>query len=257
LEIVLEYIRISAMKAWQIFGVGMVVLVAALLLPSYEPILAGLAATVMVAVVVLGFLFRPGKDMFYLHTTLVVSEPDYPLAVEHDRIAIRVELARLWLLFLPTFAAVAFLIVTSARGTTWQFSLLDRFWETSSHPIFLGIRAFLVLVVGLLSTWVSERWVMRDAEACTADTVSAMAGCFLFQRSAGGILRRRSIPVCPSPIPKVGKDRLLQGLQPPTEQDRNGMPVPSARDRRTRSDRFGRSNRRGSRCQSATVSQPL
>ena len=73
-----------------------------------------------------------------------------------------------------------------------------------------------------------------------------------FQRSAGRILRRRSIPVCPSPIPKVGKDRLLQRLQPAIEQDCNGMPVPSARDRRTRPDRFGRSNRRGSRCQSAT-----
>jgi len=118
--------NLSAMKAWQIFGAGVVVLVAALLLPSYEPILAGLAAIVMVAVVVLGFLFRPRKDMFYLRTTLVVSEPDYPLAVEHDRIAVRVELARLWLLFLPTFAAVAFLVVTSAKGTTWKFSLLDR-----------------------------------------------------------------------------------------------------------------------------------
>ena len=31
------------MKAWQIFGVGAAVLVAALLLPSYERILAGLA----------------------------------------------------------------------------------------------------------------------------------------------------------------------------------------------------------------------
>lgn len=52
------------MKAWQIFAVGVVVLVAALLLPSYEPLLAGLAAIAMVTVVVLGFLFRPRKDIF-------------------------------------------------------------------------------------------------------------------------------------------------------------------------------------------------
>jgi hypothetical protein len=142
------------MKAWQIFAVGVVVLVAALLLRSYEPMLAGLAAIAMVAIVVLGFLFRPRKEMFYLRTTVVVSEPDHLLAVEHDRIAVRVELVRLWLLFLPTFAAVAFLIVTSAKGNTWQFRLLDRFWETSSYPVILGIRAFQIVVVGLLSTWV-------------------------------------------------------------------------------------------------------
>jgi hypothetical protein len=134
------------MKAWQIFGAGAVVLAAALLLPSYEPMLAGLAALAMVMVVVMGFLFRPRKDMFYLRTTLVISEPDYQLSVEHDRIAVRVELARLWLLFLPTFAAVAFLIITFAEGTTWRFSLLDRFWELGSYPIFLGIRAFQIVL---------------------------------------------------------------------------------------------------------------
>jgi hypothetical protein len=172
--------NLFAMKAWQIFAVGVAVLIAALLLPSYEPLLAGLAAIVMVTVVVLGFLFRPRKDIFHLRTTLVVSEPDYPLGVEHDRIAVRVELVRLWLLFLPTFAAVAFLVVTSAKGMTWNFSLLDRLWETATYPIFLGIRAFLVLVVGLLSTWVSERWVMRDAEACSADSVSTKTGALLY-----------------------------------------------------------------------------
>ena len=180
LRIAPEYLRISAMKAWQIFAVGVAVLVAALLLPSYERILAGLAAVAMLAVVVVGFLFRPRKDMFYLHTTLVVSEPDYPLSVEHDRIAVRVELARLWLLFLPTFTAVAFLIVTSAKGATWDFSLLDKFGETGSYPVYLGIRAFQIVVVGLLSTWVSERWVLRDAEACSADSVSTKTGALLY-----------------------------------------------------------------------------
>lgn len=168
------------MKAWQIFVLGVAVLVAGLLLPTYEAILAGLAAIAMVAVVVAGFLLRPRKEVFYLRTTLVVSEPDFPLSVEHDRVAVRVELARLWLLFVPTFAAVAFLIVTSGKRTTWNFSLLDRFWDTASYPIVLGIRAFQVIVVGLLSTWVSERWVLRDAEACSADSVSAMAGRLLY-----------------------------------------------------------------------------
>lgn len=65
--------------------VGVAVLAAALFLPTYEPLLAGIAATVMVAVVAVKFLFRPRNDTFYLRTTLVVSEPDYPLSVEHDR----------------------------------------------------------------------------------------------------------------------------------------------------------------------------
>jgi len=154
--------------------------VAALFLPSYERILAGLAAVVMVAVVVLGFLLRPRKVMFYLRTTLVVSKPDHALSVEHDRVAVRVELTRLWLLFLPTFAAVAFLVITFAKGTTWDFSLLDRLGETSSYPVYFGIRTFQIIVVGLLSTWVSERWVLRDAEACSADSVSTKTGALLY-----------------------------------------------------------------------------
>jgi hypothetical protein len=93
---------------------------------------------------------------------------------------VRVELARLWLLFLPTFAAVAFFIITSAKGTPWNFGLLDRFWERGSYPVILGIRVFQIVVVGLLSAWVSERWVLRDAEACSADSVSAMGGRLLY-----------------------------------------------------------------------------
>jgi hypothetical protein len=168
------------MKAWQVFVPGAAVLVAALLLPSYEAILAGLAAIAMVAVVVVGFLLRPRKEMFYLRTTLIVSEPDFPLAVEHDRVAVRIELARLWLLFLPTFAAIAFLVITSAKGTTWDFRVPDRFWETGFYLIILGIRALQIVVVGLLSAWLSERWVLRDAEACSADFVSAMEGRLLY-----------------------------------------------------------------------------
>lgn len=175
-----EYIKISAMKAWQIFVAGVAVLVAALFLPSYQAVLAGLAAIAMVAVVIIGFLLRPRKEMFYLRTTLVFSEPDFPISVAHDRVAVRIELARLWLLFLPTFAAVEFFIITSTRGTTWDFDLLDRFFENGSYPIVLGIRALQIIVVGLLSVWVSERWVLRDAEACSADSVSAMAGRLLY-----------------------------------------------------------------------------
>jgi hypothetical protein len=195
------------MKAWQIFAVGVAVLVAAFFLPSYEPLLAGLAAIAMVAIVVLGFLLRPRRDTFYLRTTIVVSEPDYALSVEHDRVAVRVELARLWLLFLPTFAAVAFLVLTSAKGTTWDFSLLDRVWDSGWYPVILVVRVLYIVVVGLLSTWVSERWVLRDAEACSADSVSMKTGTLLysFRECLGGYYGGEGFPFALVRSPKLAR----------------------------------------------------
>jgi hypothetical protein len=194
------------MKAWQIFGAGTAVLMAALLLPAYEAFLAGLAAVAMVGIVVVGFFLRPRKEMFYLRTTLVVSEPEYPLCVEHDRVAVRVEIVRLWLLFLPTFAAVAFLILTSTKGTTWNFTILDKFCDIP-YVLLLGIRAFLIIVVGLLSTWTSERWVLRDAEACSADSVSEMAGRFLysFRDHSGEYYGGEGFPFCLVRSPKLAR----------------------------------------------------
>ena len=188
------------------FGAGTAVLVAALLLPAYEPFLAGLAALAMIGIVVVGFLFRPRKEMFYLRTTLVVAEPDYPLCVEHDRVAVRVEVVRLWLLFVPTFAAIAFLILTSAKGTTWNFSVLNRVWDVP-YPVLLGVRTFLILVVALLSTWISERWVLRDAEACSADSVSEMAGRFLysFRDHSGKYYGGEGFPFCLIRSPKLAR----------------------------------------------------
>lgn len=226
------------MKAWQIFAVGIAVLVAAILLPAYEPFLAGAAAVVMIAVVVLGFFLRPRRDTFYLRTTLVVSEPDYALSVEHDRIAVRVELARLWLLFLPTFAAVAFLVVTSARGTTWDISLLDRFWELNPYPAVLLIRLFLAFVVGVLSTWVTERWVLRDAEACSADSVSTKTGGLLysFKDRAGGYYGGEGFPFALVRSPKLARIVFYRRSNP--QMNKIAMaclfhrPLSSARDHR-------------------------
>jgi hypothetical protein len=129
--------------------------------------------------------------MFYLRTTLVVSEPDYPLSVKHDRIAVRVELARLWLLFLPTFAAVAFLI-------------------------YLGIRAFQIIVVGLLSTWVSERWVLRDAEACSADSVSMKTGTMLysFKDRQGEYYGGEGFPIALVRSPKLARIVFYRAAKP-------------------------------------------
>jgi hypothetical protein len=164
------------------------VLVAALLLPAYEQILAGVAAVSMIAVVVFGFVLRPRRENFCLRTTLVVTEPDHIVAIDHDQIAVRIELVRLWLLFIPTIIAIAFLIVTSANGFTWRFKLLDRLLDVPTYSSILIVRGFLVLVVGLLSTWVSEGWVLRDAEACSADAVSIRSGTvsYSFKDRFGG-----------------------------------------------------------------------
>lgn len=196
------------MKAWQIFAAGVGVIVVGLLFPSYESKLAGMAAVVMVGVIAAGFLIRPRKDVFYLRTTLVVAEPDDVIGVEHDRIAVRVEVARLWLLFVPTFAAVAFLVVTYESGTTWKVDILDEFLigPTTRYPLFLGVRVFLVCVFGILSTWISERWVLRDAEACSADSVSLRTGVLLYSfRRSGEYYGGQGVPFYLVRSPKLAR----------------------------------------------------
>lgn len=168
------------MKAWQIFVVGVAVLLLVLFLPAYERVVAGLGAASMLGIIVAGFCFRPRRDVFYLRTTIALSRADRSLSIEHERIAVRVELARLWLLFLPTFGALSFLLVTAARGITWKVSLLDALFFANSYSMPLLIRGFLVVVVGLLSTWFSERWVLRNADACSANSVSPLAGRILY-----------------------------------------------------------------------------
>jgi len=159
---------------------------------------------VILAVVVFGFLLRPQREVFYLRTKVSVPDPGY-FAMEHDRIAVRVELARLWLLFVPTFAAVGFLLITFARGTTWHFSLwnsppVEKYVDIGGpYPIFLFCRILVALVIGLLSTWLSERWVIRDAEACNADSISAMAGRILysFKNRSGEYYGGEGFPCAP------------------------------------------------------------
>ena len=167
------------MKTWQIFAIGTAAAIAAFLLPAYESYLAGLAAIILLAAVVAGFVLRPRREVFYLRTTLVTREGHHALSVERDRLGIRVELARLWLLFLPTFGAITFLIITSAKNKLLGFSILNLLGEPS-YPVLVATRLFLVLVVGIIATWLSERWVLRDAEACSADTVSPLAGRLLY-----------------------------------------------------------------------------
>ncbi|HEV3253238.1 MAG TPA: hypothetical protein VG033_02455 [Candidatus Acidoferrales bacterium] len=152
--------------------VGVVVVAGVLLFTPYEAFLEGIMALVIVAAAVVGFLMHPRRDVFYVRTTVRLIDPARNPALEHDFLAVRAELVRLWLLFVPTFLAVAFLVFFAAGGPM-KFSYLN--WIFSSRYAYI---AFVLcqypplLVLVLLSAWIDERRVMRDAEACSARSFS-------------------------------------------------------------------------------------
>jgi hypothetical protein len=149
-----------------------VVLAGALLLSPYEPFLEATIAITIVTAVAVGFLMFPRKEVFYVRTTAKSIVPSGHIA-EHDYVAVKVELARLWLLFLPTFLAVALLVVPAAQGVLWKFSLTNWVFETGYGFIALQlwhVPALIVLV--MLPAWITERWVLRDAAACSARSFS-------------------------------------------------------------------------------------
>jgi succinate dehydrogenase hydrophobic anchor subunit len=127
----------------------------------------------------------PRREVFYVRTTVRLIRPGRDEALEHDLIAVKVELARLWLLFVPTFLAVAFLVFFAAGGPK-KFSFLN--WIFSSRFGFIATALCLyppLLVLVLLYAWIGERRVMRDAEACSASSAT-------FSHSASGRIVRVS-----------------------------------------------------------------
>jgi hypothetical protein len=89
----------------------------------------------VVALVGIGFWLQPRTDVFYIRTTVWRLDPDHNPLCEHEQLAVKVELARLWLLFVPTALAVAFLVVTAAHGTLWRVSLLD--WIENGYALLI------------------------------------------------------------------------------------------------------------------------
>jgi len=157
--------------AWPVLIV-VVVLAGALLFTPYEAFLEGTIAAVMVTAVLAGFLMHPRRDVFCVRTALPVMDPDRNKFLEHDLLAVRVELVRLWLLFVPTVLAVASLVFLAAGGPT-QFSFLNWLFSSRYAPIAILILQYLPLLVLLLTAaWISERRVLRDAEACSARSYS-------------------------------------------------------------------------------------
>ena len=84
----------------------------------------------------------------------------------------RVELVRLWLLIVPTVLAVASLVFLAAGGPR-QFSFLNWLFSSLFAPVAILILEYVPLLVLLLTAaWISERRVLRDAEACSARSYS-------------------------------------------------------------------------------------
>jgi len=161
------------------------IVAAVLLFTPYEAFLEGVIAVVIVATAVVGFAMHPRREVFFVRTSVRVIAPDRSRAIEKDLMAVRVEVARLWLLFVPTFLAVASLVFFAAGGAT-KFSSLN--WIFSSRFAYLGTMLCVyppLLVLVLLSAWIGERRVMRDAEACSVRS-------FTFSHSTSGRIVRVS-----------------------------------------------------------------
>jgi hypothetical protein len=157
-------------KPWQIFTLGIIGLLGALsLVPFLESagaLVAVLIAVVMIAVVIAGFSFVPDRDSWQVWVTrysYAEGEDDIDVFSTQEPIAIRVDVARLWLLYLPTVLACAFLVLTALRGLV-PFDITTHL----SYPVLLAIRWGVAGVWLLLASWIYERWLLRRAEATQA-----------------------------------------------------------------------------------------
>lgn len=171
-------------RSWP-FLIAIAILAGVFLLTPYEAFVEGGIAFVIVVAAVTGFLMPPQRDVFYVRTNVRLVDADGNQFLEHDVLAVRVELVRLWILFLPTALAVAFLVFFAAGGAS-KFSFLN--WVVSlrfSMLLFAICQYPPLAVLVLLSAWVGERRVLRDAAACSARSYS-------FSRSHQGRITRVS-----------------------------------------------------------------
>ncbi|HEU5410925.1 MAG TPA: hypothetical protein VFU57_07890 [Candidatus Acidoferrales bacterium] len=171
------------MRSFGVFIAGAAVFTFALLFPMLEPAAEAVAAIAFVAAVAYGFAVHPRKDVFYIRTTTRMHDLDGNLMIDHDQLAVRIETARLWLLFIPTALSVGFLGVTSAKETLWRFSLVESFVHSQEAvEIAWGVFRIPVYLAGLgLWIWVTERRVLRDADACSARSYQVSSGRVGFQ----------------------------------------------------------------------------
>jgi hypothetical protein len=148
---------------------GFLLLAFLLLGTRYEAALEAVAAIAFIAAVIAGFMLHPRKDVYYVRTKIRARDRRGQLTKERDVVAVRVELVRLWLLFILTMPAVGLLVFAAARGKFWEFSALNRIFAGTGETALFQAMLFAPFSVSLLLwIWINERWVMRDAEACSA-----------------------------------------------------------------------------------------
>jgi hypothetical protein len=143
-----------------------------LLFTPYEAFLEGTIAFAIVAAAVVGFSMHPRRDVFYVRTAVRRIDPEQRQVLEHDFLAVRVEVVRLWLLFVPTFLSVAVLVFFTASGPAKVSYLNWVFSSQYAYIVFPFVQYPPLLVFMLLVMWIDERRVMRDAEACSATSFS-------------------------------------------------------------------------------------
>ena len=176
----------STMKTWQIFCAGFVAAIALWSFPLYQSAIAGVAAFAFIAFVAAGFWLRPRREVFYVRTTNWHLDAFGKLSCEHEQLAVRVEVVRLWLLFLPSSLIVEFLTITAAKGTLWTVGVFD--WTGIGYWPLLFYAVPLVFVLPS-AIWMGERRVLRDAEACSARSASVdrIWVSFTFNDSTGTV----------------------------------------------------------------------
>lgn len=105
-----------------------------LLFTPYEAFVEGAIALAIVGAALVGFLMHPRREVYYVRTSVRLIDADRRQILEHDFLAVRVELVRLWLLFVPTFLSAAILVLLAASGPA-KFSYLN--WVFSSRYAYI------------------------------------------------------------------------------------------------------------------------
>jgi len=167
------------MKPWQFLPIGIVALFAILFLPYYESYIASFAAALLVAVVAAGFCLQPRQEFFRVNTKAPRRTAGGERVREHDLLAVKLELAHLWLLFIPTSLGVLFLVGTAANDTTWHIGLfrwLDYPFRAYTYVTFRVAGVVIAGTIALLSQWITERWILRDVIATYAMSASTKNG---------------------------------------------------------------------------------
>ena len=82
-----EISKILIVAAWITAGV--------LLFTPHEAVLETILAVLLIATVLLGFFLHARRDVFYVRTTVGLSDADRNQTLEHDFLAVKAELVRL------------------------------------------------------------------------------------------------------------------------------------------------------------------